>query len=112
MLTAFLVVLTDLILLPPAVFFGYMYAVSKKPQHAMIRALPTGALSSNDWNALSFGKVGLAYYVSDTIYIMEKGRIVESGPAEDVILRPRHRYTRQLISDVPKIHEAWDLAQP
>jgi peptide/nickel transport system ATP-binding protein len=56
--------------------------------------------------------VGLAYYVSDTIYIMEKGRIVESGPAEDVILRPRHRYTRQLISDVPKIHEAWDLAQP
>ena len=56
--------------------------------------------------------VGLAYYVSDTIYIMEKGRIVESGPAEDVILRPQHRYTRQLISDVPKIHEEWDLAQP
>lgn len=54
--------------------------------------------------------VGLAYYVSDTIYIMEKGQFVEGGPAEDVILRPRHRYTRQLISDVPKIHEEWNLA--
>ncbi|OXM85585.1 ABC transporter ATP-binding protein [Paenibacillus rigui] len=54
--------------------------------------------------------VGLAYYVSDTIYIMEKGCIVEHGQAEEVILRPKHPYTRQLISDVPKIHEAWNLA--
>lgn len=54
--------------------------------------------------------VGLAYYVSDTIYIMEKGKIVESGFAEEVILNPKHRYTKQLISDVPKIHEEWDLA--
>ncbi|GIO69452.1 ABC transporter ATP-binding protein [Paenibacillus sp. FSL M7-1455] len=53
--------------------------------------------------------VGLAYYVSDTIYIMEKGKIVESGPAEDMILNPQHGYTRQLINDVPKIHSAWDL---
>ncbi|MCJ8014022.1 ABC transporter ATP-binding protein [Paenibacillus sp. KQZ6P-2] len=53
--------------------------------------------------------VGLAYYVSDTIYIMEKGKIVESGPAEDIILNPQHKYTQQLISDVPKIHSAWDL---
>lgn len=54
--------------------------------------------------------VGLAYYVSDTIYIMKKGRIVESGEAEEVIINPKHRYTQQLISDVPKIHEAWNLA--
>ncbi|MCA9971604.1 MAG: ABC transporter ATP-binding protein, partial [Anaerolineales bacterium] len=32
--------------------------------------------------------IGLAYYVSDTVYIMEKGRFVESGSADDVILRP------------------------
>ncbi|MDO7908832.1 ABC transporter ATP-binding protein [Paenibacillus sp. JX-17] len=53
--------------------------------------------------------VGLAYYVSDTLYIMEKGRVVESGPAERVILEPAHPYTRQLIEDVPKIHEEWNL---
>ncbi|MDU5142875.1 MAG: ABC transporter ATP-binding protein [Paenibacillus dendritiformis] len=54
--------------------------------------------------------VGLAYYVSDTIYIMEQGRIVERGPAEEIILRPQHPYTSQLIADVPKIYEAWDLS--
>lgn len=54
--------------------------------------------------------IGLAYYVSDTIYIMEHGRFVESGTADDVILHPRQPYTRRLISDVPKIYEEWDLS--
>lgn len=54
--------------------------------------------------------IGLAYYVSDTIYIMEHGRFVESGSADDVILHPKHPYTRRLISDVPKIYEEWDLS--
>lgn len=54
--------------------------------------------------------IGLAYYVSDTVYIMERGRFVESGPAERVILHPKEPYTQRLISDVPKIYEAWDLS--
>jgi peptide/nickel transport system ATP-binding protein len=54
--------------------------------------------------------IGLAYYVSDSVYIMEKGRFVESGSADDVILRPREPYTQRLISDVPKIYEEWDLS--
>ncbi|UUZ86953.1 hypothetical protein LJK88_32625 [Paenibacillus sp. P26] len=41
---------------------------------------------------------------------MEKGKIVERGPAESVILQPQHPYTRQLINDVPKIHSEWNLA--
>ncbi|MFC0215363.1 ABC transporter ATP-binding protein [Paenibacillus chartarius] len=53
--------------------------------------------------------VGLAYYVSDTLLIMEKGRVVESGDAERIILNPQHSYTIQLINDVPKIHSAWNL---
>ena len=53
--------------------------------------------------------VGLAYYISDTLYIMEKGKIVEKGDAAQVILKPQHPYTRQLINDVPKIHVAWNL---
>jgi peptide/nickel transport system ATP-binding protein len=54
--------------------------------------------------------IGLAYYVSDTVYIMERGKFVESGSADEVILRPKQPYTRRLISDVPKIHEEWDLS--
>jgi peptide/nickel transport system ATP-binding protein len=54
--------------------------------------------------------IGLAYYVSDTVYIMERGKFVESGSADDVILHPQEPYTQRLISDVPKIYEEWDLS--
>ncbi len=54
--------------------------------------------------------IGLAYYVSDNVYIMERGRFVESGSADDVILNPQEAYTQRLISDVPKIYEEWDLS--
>jgi len=54
--------------------------------------------------------IGLAYYVSDTVYIMEHGRFVESGTADSVILHPKEPYTRRLLSDVPKLHEPWDLS--
>src|SRR5512139_1470105 len=54
--------------------------------------------------------IGLAYYVSDSVYIMEHGKFVESGSADDVILRPKEPYTQRLISDVPKIYEEWDLS--
>ena len=53
--------------------------------------------------------IGLAYYVSDSVYIMEHGKFVESGPAEDVIIHPKADYTKRLISDVPKINDEWDL---
>jgi peptide/nickel transport system ATP-binding protein len=54
--------------------------------------------------------IGLAYYVSDSVYIMEHGKIVEYGSADAVILTPREPYTRRLINDVPKIYEEWDLS--
>jgi peptide/nickel transport system ATP-binding protein len=54
--------------------------------------------------------IGLAYYLSDTVYIMEHGKFVERGPAEEVIINPKDPYTKRLISDVPKIHEEWDLS--
>ena len=54
--------------------------------------------------------LGLAYYVSDTIYIMEQGRIVESGSAAKILDSPVHSYTKRLLADVPKLKEAWDLS--
>ncbi|MGV8026484.1 MAG: ABC transporter ATP-binding protein [Anaerolineaceae bacterium] len=54
--------------------------------------------------------IGLAYYISDCVYIMEHGKIIESGTAEEVILHPKKEYTQRLINDVPKIHEEWDLS--
>jgi peptide/nickel transport system ATP-binding protein len=54
--------------------------------------------------------IGLAYYVSDKVFIMEHGKFVESGTPDEVILHPRAPYTKRLISDVPKIYEEWDLS--
>ncbi|MCL5276087.1 MAG: ATP-binding cassette domain-containing protein [Chloroflexi bacterium] len=54
--------------------------------------------------------IGLAYYVSDSVYIMEHGKFVERGSADEVILHPKEAYTKRLISDVPKIYEEWDLS--
>lgn len=54
--------------------------------------------------------IGLAYYISDQVYIMEEGNIVERGTADEVILNPKAPYTKRLINDVPKIHEEWDLS--
>lgn len=53
--------------------------------------------------------IGLAYYVSDSVYIMEHGKFVEQGSAEDCIIHPKADYTKRLISDVPKLNEEWDL---
>jgi len=42
-----------------------------------------------------------ARYICDRIAIMYLGKIVEIGPAEDIVHQPRHPYTRALIAAVP-----------
>ena len=46
--------------------------------------------------------LGLAWTVADRVAVMYLGRIVELGPAEDVLLRPRHPYTKALLDVVPE----------
>jgi len=29
---------------------------------------------------------------------------------KDIVINPKHAYTKQLIKDVPKLSEAWDLS--
>ena len=55
--------------------------------------------------------IGLAYYISDTVYIMERGVIVEQGTADEAILNPKSDYTKRLLGDVPKIYEPWDFSK-
>lgn len=42
-------------------------------------------------------------HISDRIAVMYRGKIVECGPAVEVMERPRHEYTRALLAAVPRI---------
>ena len=39
---------------------------------------------------------------ADQVLVMYGGRVVESGPAEDVLARPLHPYTRGLMKALPR----------
>ncbi|SFW55855.1 ABC transporter ATP-binding protein [Chitinophaga sancti] len=41
-------------------------------------------------------------FISDRMMVMNKGRIEEEGPADQVYEHPQSAYTRQLISSIPK----------
>jgi peptide/nickel transport system ATP-binding protein len=43
----------------------------------------------------------VAAQVCDSVAVMSQGRVVESGPAEEVFLRPQHPYTRALFEAAP-----------
>jgi peptide/nickel transport system ATP-binding protein len=45
--------------------------------------------------------IGSARYIADRILVMYAGRVVESGPVEEVLSHPEHPYTKLLLSAVP-----------
>jgi peptide/nickel transport system ATP-binding protein len=47
--------------------------------------------------------LSVARVVADRIAVMYLGRIVEIGPADDVIARPAHPYTQALVDAIPDL---------
>jgi peptide/nickel transport system ATP-binding protein len=45
--------------------------------------------------------IASARYVADRLIVLYAGKIVESGPVEDVLAHPKHPYTQLLLSAVP-----------
>jgi peptide/nickel transport system ATP-binding protein len=47
--------------------------------------------------------LAVVHHISDRVLVMNQGRVVEQGTADDVLHRPREEYTRKLVSAVPRI---------
>ena len=47
--------------------------------------------------------MALAYQAAERVLVMNAGKIVEAGPAEEVFRHPRHPCTRRLLASVPRL---------
>ncbi|PXY36002.1 dipeptide ABC transporter ATP-binding protein [Prauserella flavalba] len=45
--------------------------------------------------------LGLAWNIADRVAVMYRGELVEVGPVEQVLLEPRHEYTKSLLAALP-----------
>src|SRR6266704_841735 len=50
--------------------------------------------------------LAMAAHLADEIAVMNRGRIVEHGPAERILKQPRNETTRELLAAVPRITRA------
>lgn len=47
--------------------------------------------------------LSVVHYIADRIAVMQAGKIVEIGSADDVMFRAQHPYTKTLLQAIPKI---------
>ena len=47
--------------------------------------------------------IGVVQHISDSIIVMNKGRIVERGACDEVLKSPKEEYTKYLMAAVPRI---------
>ncbi len=46
---------------------------------------------------------GVVAEIADRVVVMEKGKLVEQGPAGEVLVHPAHPYTQRLVAAVPRM---------
>jgi len=47
--------------------------------------------------------LGVVHHIVDDVVVMQEGRVVESGPVDEVFAYPREAYTRLLLDAVPRL---------
>jgi len=79
--------------------------IADEPTTALDVTLQKQVLNTLDRTVADFGTslilishdLAVVASMTDRIYVMYRGRVVESGATEDVLLRPRHPYTQALL---------------
>jgi len=72
--------------------------------HDRILSLLTDIIEDRDMSILMIThNLGVARQVSDRIYIMYGGRIVETAPTEEIFEEAHHPYTQGLIASIPQL---------
>lgn len=46
--------------------------------------------------------LGVVAQICDRVLVMYAGRVIESGPVDEIFHRPRHPYTRALLDSIPR----------
>ena len=45
--------------------------------------------------------LGIAAEVADKVIVLKNGKIVEKGTLKDVFIKPKHKYTKELMNSIP-----------
>ncbi|HMN80193.1 MAG TPA: dipeptide ABC transporter ATP-binding protein [Burkholderiaceae bacterium] len=50
--------------------------------------------------------ISVVEYIADELAVMRGGKLIEQGPALELLRQPRHEYTRELLAAVPRVATA------
>ena len=56
--------------------------------------------------------LGVIAHVTEYVYVMYLGQIMEEGPVSEVLVNPKHPYTSDLLKSIPKIADRHAVLSP
>lgn len=56
--------------------------------------------------------LGVIAQIADYVVVMYLGRVMETGPVDDIFHAPKHPYTKALLKSIPSVHSQSRMALP
>ncbi|MCG8443282.1 MAG: ATP-binding cassette domain-containing protein, partial [Caulobacterales bacterium] len=96
------------LLLRPQVVFADEPTTALDPlvQHKTLGLLVQACRAADATLVLISHDLGVVYRYAQDVHVLDAGRVVEAGPASDIIANPKHSYTRRLLEASPALENA------